>query len=79
MTGVVHEHEEQDDRRRVSIETDAIKALLKRGVKVIPALAGIPITAVYAGLRPATENKAYPGSAPGRRSISECGLIGVSQ
>jgi glycerol-3-phosphate dehydrogenase len=51
--------EEQDDRRRVSVETDAIKALLKRGVEVIPALAGIPITAVYAGLRPATENKAY--------------------
>ena len=51
--------EEQEDRSRATVETETLKALLKRGAEAVPALANIPVTAVYAGLRPATESKAY--------------------
>jgi len=51
--------EEQDDRVRATVESETLKALLKRGAEIVPALAGLPVTAVYAGLRPATEDKAY--------------------
>jgi len=51
--------EEQEDRSRATVETETLKALLKRGAEVVPALARIPVTAVYAGLRPASESKAY--------------------
>lgn len=51
--------EEQDDRVRATVERDTLAALLKRGAEIVPALAGLPVTAVYAGLRPATESKAY--------------------
>lgn len=51
--------EEQQDRRRASVDTETLEALLQRGREMVPALAGIPVTAVYAGLRPATEAKAY--------------------
>lgn len=51
--------EEQDDRVRATVEKDTLEALLARGAEIVPALAGIPVTAVYAGLRPASESKAY--------------------
>ncbi|WP_428031380.1 NAD(P)/FAD-dependent oxidoreductase [Ancylobacter sp.] len=51
--------EEQDDRVRATVETHALEALLARGAEIVPALAGMPVTAVYAGLRPASEAKAY--------------------
>lgn len=51
--------EEQEDRVRATVEKSALEALLKRGAEIVPALADIPVTAVYAGLRPATEKKAY--------------------
>lgn len=51
--------EEQDDRVRATVETETLQALLHRGAEIVPALAGIPVTAVYAGLRPATEKKHY--------------------
>ncbi|WAC26534.1 NAD(P)/FAD-dependent oxidoreductase [Ancylobacter sp. SL191] len=51
--------EEQQDRVRASVERETLEALLARGAEIVPALAGIPVTAVYAGLRPATEKKHY--------------------
>ncbi|WP_260854461.1 NAD(P)/FAD-dependent oxidoreductase [Paraburkholderia sp. BCC1884] len=51
--------EEQDDRVHASVERPALEALVAAAVARVPALAGMPVTAVYAGLRPATEKKEY--------------------
>ncbi|AOF92956.1 NAD(P)/FAD-dependent oxidoreductase [Sinorhizobium sp. RAC02] len=51
--------EEQDDRIRATVEHDTLEALVALGSKLVPGLAHIPVTAVYAGLRPATEKKEY--------------------
>lgn len=51
--------EEQDDRVRASVDHDTLQGLLQRATEIVPALAQIPVTAVYAGLRPATEQKSY--------------------
>lgn len=51
--------EEQDDRVRATVETETLEMLVARAVEIVPALAGIPVTAVYAGLRPASEEKSY--------------------
>jgi len=51
--------EEQDDRVRATVDRAALEALVRRAGEIVPALADIPVTAVYAGLRPASENKAY--------------------
>ncbi|QFR34429.1 NAD(P)/FAD-dependent oxidoreductase [Ancylobacter sp. TS-1] len=67
--------EEQEDRTRATVETGALEALLARGAEIVPALAGIPVTAVYAGLRPATESKAYRVIARAdRRAITLGGI-----
>ncbi len=51
--------EEQEDRTRATVERETLQALLERASQIVPALATIPVTAVYAGLRPASEEKAY--------------------
>lgn len=51
--------EEQDDRVHATVERPALEALIAAAVTRVPALAGMPVTAVYAGLRPATEKKEY--------------------
>lgn len=51
--------EEQDDRIRATVEHDMLESLVAHGSKLVPGLAHIPVTAVYAGLRPATEKKEY--------------------
>jgi glycerol-3-phosphate dehydrogenase len=51
--------EEQDDRDHAEVDHIKLEALVKKGVEIVPALAGMPITATYAGLRPATEKKDY--------------------
>lgn len=67
--------EEQDDRVRATVVKDGLQALLKRGSQIVPALADIPVTAVYAGLRPATEKKAYRVySRPEQRAITLGGI-----
>ena len=67
--------EEQEDRSRAAVETETLQALLKRGVELVPALANIPVTAVYAGLRPATQSKAYQIFVrPDRRAITLGGI-----
>lgn len=67
--------EEQDDRERATVETATLEALLKRGAEIVPELASISVTAVYAGLRPASDKKHYRISArPDRRAITLGGV-----
>ena len=63
--------EEQEDRERATVETATLKGLLERGAEIVPALASVSVTAVYAGLRPASEKKHYRISTrPDRRAIT---------
>lgn len=67
--------EEQPDRTRASLETDTLEALLQRGAELLPVLKTMPVSATYAGLRPATEQKAYRVySAPAQRAITLGGI-----
>ncbi|PZV38823.1 NAD(P)/FAD-dependent oxidoreductase [Mesorhizobium kowhaii] len=67
--------EDQDDRVRATVDTETLRALLKRGVELVPALEGMPVTAVYAGLRPASESKAYRVfSRPAQKAITLGGI-----
>ncbi len=51
--------EEQQDRDRPTVERAELQKLLARAEAMLPGLKDIPVTAVYAGLRPATERKEY--------------------
>ena len=51
--------EDQQSRSDASTDAETLKALRADAVKKVPALADMPITAVYAGLRPASERKEY--------------------
>jgi glycerol-3-phosphate dehydrogenase len=51
--------EAQDDRINAVLSETAMTALRQRGEEILPALANHDVTAVYAGLRPATEFKDY--------------------
>ena len=51
--------EEQEARDRADLSEDALRALRRRGAEILPALAGEEVTAIYAGLRPATKRKEY--------------------
>ena len=51
--------EEQNSRDDASVTKEALLALQKKGEEILPALASQPITATFAGIRPATEFKDY--------------------
>ncbi len=51
--------EEQDDRRHATLDSATLQTLMARGEAILPALAGQDVTAIYAGLRPATEHPEY--------------------
>jgi len=51
--------EEQESRCDASTDETSLKALVAAAIEKIPALVHMPITATYAGLRPATEHKEY--------------------
>jgi len=51
--------EEQDDRDDASVDQDILNDLHSQAVEHLPALADIPVTATYAGIRPATERPEY--------------------
>ena len=51
--------EDQDDRDTAALVPETLSALRARGAQILPALAGHEVTAVYAGLRPASDDKAY--------------------
>jgi glycerol-3-phosphate dehydrogenase len=51
--------EEQEDRVRTTVETSVLQWLRAHATQLVPALRDIPVTAIYAGLRPATDRKEY--------------------
>ncbi|MCP3868735.1 MAG: NAD(P)/FAD-dependent oxidoreductase [Gammaproteobacteria bacterium] len=51
--------EEQDSRDDASVLDATLRSLCRQGESIVPALAGQPITATFAGIRPATEFKDY--------------------
>ncbi len=51
--------EEQDDRGPATITEPELKLLIGKAEEILPALRGMPVTAIYSGLRPATEQKRY--------------------
>jgi glycerol-3-phosphate dehydrogenase len=67
--------EDQDERRIATVEEAALAALIAEGSRIVPALAHHSVTAVYAGLRPATEFKDYQIEAlPKERWITVGGI-----
>jgi glycerol-3-phosphate dehydrogenase len=67
--------EEQEDRVRATVETQTLEALVARAAEIVPALAGMPVTALYAGLRPASEEKGYRVFVrPDQRAITLGGI-----
>lgn len=51
--------EEQDDRLHAGLETPTLQHLMEAAEQRIPGLVGMPVTATYAGLRPASDKKEY--------------------
>jgi glycerol-3-phosphate dehydrogenase len=51
--------EEQEDRDHALLDRETMLGLIAKGEEIIPALGGHEVTAIYAGLRPATEEKDY--------------------
>lgn len=51
--------EDQDEREHAILVSETLEQLRQRGTEILPALADHTITAIYAGLRPATEFKDF--------------------
>jgi len=67
--------EEQEDRSRASVDQQTLQRLIRHAADIIPALSTMPVTAVYAGLRPATEDKGYRiYNRPEQRAITLGGI-----
>jgi glycerol-3-phosphate dehydrogenase len=67
--------EDQDERSVATVEQAALEALTATGRRIVPALAEHEVTAIYAGLRPATQFKDYQIEAlPERRWITVAGI-----
>ncbi|SDZ12753.1 NAD(P)/FAD-dependent oxidoreductase [Pseudomonas sp. NFIX28] len=67
--------EEQEDRVHAGLDGATLQSLIDAAVERIPALAGMPVTATYAGLRPASEKKEYRIQAdPERHWITVGGI-----
>ena len=51
--------EEQESRSDARVDRETLEALIKRAGEIVPGLQGMPVTAAYAGIRPASEKKHY--------------------
>ena len=51
--------EEQNSRSDASVDENTLKKLRQKGEQLFPSLARHPVTAIYAGIRPATEFRDY--------------------
>jgi glycerol-3-phosphate dehydrogenase len=80
--------EEQEDRNRPTVTRPELEMLVAKAIEILPALDGMPVTATYAGLRPATEEKHYrirhePDrhwiTAGGIRSTGMTSALGLAQ
>jgi glycerol-3-phosphate dehydrogenase len=79
--------EEVDEREAASVEYDTLEKLIEKARALVPALAQHSVTAVYAGLRPATQFKDYQIEAladrgwitvGGIRSTGLTGSLGIA-
>ncbi len=67
--------EDQEDRVNASVDQETLRQLVARGTEMLPGLANVDVSAVYAGLRPATQFKDYQISVhPDRRWITVAGI-----
>ncbi|MGE6737321.1 FAD-dependent oxidoreductase, partial [Streptomyces sp. NPDC059900] len=67
--------EELDDKRATGTTQDGLDGLRAKGGRILPALLDEEVTAVYAGLRAATEHDDYQiHGAPGQRYITVGGI-----
>jgi glycerol-3-phosphate dehydrogenase len=67
--------EDQDEREVATVEREALERLIATGRRILPALAQHEVTAIYAGLRPATQFEDYQIEAlPERRWITVAGI-----
>lgn len=80
--------EEQEARDRPDVTRPELEALIAKAVDLVPALEGMPVTAVYAGLRPASDRKEYRVHARaelgyycagGIRSTGLTGALGIAR
>jgi glycerol-3-phosphate dehydrogenase len=80
--------EETEERENGSTDSATLEKLKARAIEMVPALKDVNVTAVYAGLRPATENKDYVIEAlkdqnwitvAGIRSTGLTGSLGIAQ
>lgn len=67
--------EEQESRTDASVTTEALRMLKRRAAEIVPALGDMPVTATYAGLRPASEKKEYRIALDVDRQWITCGGI----
>ncbi len=67
--------EDQQSRTDSSTDETALRGLIAAGVEKLPALETMPVTAVYAGLRPASEFKDYQIAAHPERNWISVGAI----
>ena len=51
--------EDQEGRDDASVDKDNLEALRAQAIEKVPALANIPVTATYAGIRPASGEREY--------------------
>ena len=67
--------EEQESRSDASVDCETLQALYDTAARLMPALATQPVTATYAGIRPATEEKGYRIQVhAGQRYVSVGGI-----
>ena len=67
--------EDQDDRETAALVPETLAALRQRGEEILPGLKAQDMTAIYAGLRPATEHKDYQIAAhAGQAAITVGGI-----
>lgn len=67
--------EEQDDRSRATTDSATLAMLIDTAARIVPGLAAIPVTATYAGLRPATEAKHYRINVDAAEGVATVGGI----
>jgi glycerol-3-phosphate dehydrogenase len=67
--------EDQQDRRTATVDHDVLAGLIATGVQLVPDLAAHAVTAVFAGLRPATEFGDYQIEVlPERQWVTVAGI-----
>jgi glycerol-3-phosphate dehydrogenase len=67
--------EDQGDRIHATSEAETLRRLMQEGEAMLPSLAGQPVNAAFAGLRPATEHRDYVLDVDGAASWITVGGI----